>query len=119
MIIANRLTILNASNSQTLFFNHKRHLFIANLNNNNDSQIGKHAGNRLSRSDVIRPNTKILVNSKFDSNLKWLLHFKIRSWLIYFYNRCHENMKLRVLQFESPSVYMADQRVLYDVIFRN
>ena len=30
----------------------------------------------------------------------------ISSWLIYFYNNCHENVKLKVLRFQSPSVYM-------------
>ena len=32
---------------QLLFYNHKRHMFIANLNDDNDSLIGKFAGNRL------------------------------------------------------------------------
>ena len=44
-LIANGLTKLNASNSQTLFCNNKRHMLIA--------------GNRFSRPDVIRP-TKTL-----------------------------------------------------------
>ena len=51
-------------NSQTLFCNHMRRMFIANLHDNNDSRIGKFAGNRSSRYDVI----------KLDSHNKWLLH---------------------------------------------
>ena len=38
-----------AKKSQTLFCYHKRHMFIANLNDNNDSLIGKFAWNRLNR----------------------------------------------------------------------
>ena len=43
-IIANRLNELNESNSQPIFCTHKRHMFIANLNDNDDSPIGKYAG---------------------------------------------------------------------------
>ena len=57
--MANRLYQFNSLNSQTLFLNHKRHMFIANLNDNNDSPIGTFAGNRLSRSDVLRQTTTI------------------------------------------------------------
>ena len=74
-------------------------MFIANLNHNNDSPIGEFAGNRLSWTDVIRPTT-----TNFGKFKTWFLTpvastLIIRSWLIYFYNRCHENMKLRVLRF--------------------
>ena len=35
-------------------------MFIANLNDNNDSLIGKFAWNRLNRSDVIRPRSDVI-----------------------------------------------------------
>ena len=61
-IIANRLSYLslNESNSQTLFRNHKRHMFIVNLNENNDSLMGKFAGNCLKLTDVIRPRSDVI-----------------------------------------------------------
>ena len=35
-------------------------MFIANLNVNNDSRIGKFAGNRLNRFDVIRQRSDVI-----------------------------------------------------------
>ena len=35
-------------------------MFIANLNDSNDSPIGKFAGNRLNRCDVIRPRCDVI-----------------------------------------------------------
>ena len=58
-IIANRVALENASNSQTLFCNRMRHMFIENLNHNNDSLLGNFVGNRLGRSDAIRQSTTV------------------------------------------------------------
>ena len=61
-IIANRLTCtkLNSSNLQTLFCTHRRHMFIANLNDYNDTASVNTLGIVLNRFDVIRLRSDVI-----------------------------------------------------------
>ena len=103
MIKAIRVAKEKASNSQTLFCNHKQLMSNANLNHNNDLLISKFAGKRLNRSDIIRATTAV-----FDEFLTlfqpqvastWI----ISNWLIY----CTTvtKTKTRGVAYQSPSVY--------------
>ena len=63
-------------------------MFIANFNDNDYSLIGKFF--RTGLTSLNQPQL-VLVNSKLDSNHQKLVDL--------FYNRCHENMKIKGVAF--------------------